>query len=94
MHDIYMSALGLAEDLEARTLQSSPQTTASGDTPRARARPTQDGRRSLVARQRGRDGWCGTDRFRRKTRDVFINLSKANFKKSSQALTTCNYVPG
>ena len=72
MQDIYfMCVLGLAEDLEARVLKSSPQTKAPGNTPRAKARPTQDGRRGL-RRQRGRDGGCGANRFRRKTRGVFI----------------------
>ena len=66
MHDIYVSVLGLAEDMEARALKSSPQTKTLGNTPRAKARPTQDGRRSL-RRQRGRDGGCGANRFRRKT---------------------------
>ena len=42
MHDIYcIWVLGLAEDLEARVLKSSPQTKAPGNTPRAKARPTQ-----------------------------------------------------
>ena len=66
-----MSLLGLAEDVEARVLKSSPTTKAPGNTPRPQARPTQDGRQSL-RRQRGLDGWCGANRLRWKTRDVFI----------------------
>ena len=82
MHVIYyVCVLGLAEGLEARVFKSSPQTKAPGNTPRAKARPTQDGRRSLWS-QRGRDGGCGANRFRRKTRGVFIIESKVIFKKS------------
>ena len=51
----------------------------------------QDGRRGLQ-RQRGRDGGYGANRFRRKTRGVFINSSKAILKKGSQALTICNSI--
>ena len=41
MHVIYYACvLGLAEDLEARVLNSSPQTKASGNTPRAKAPKT------------------------------------------------------
>ena len=68
----FMCVLGLAEDLEARVLKSSPQTKAPGNTPRVKALPTQEGRRSL-RRQRGRGGGCGANRFRRKTQVVFIS---------------------
>ena len=51
---------------------------APGNTPRAKARPTQDGRRGLQ-RQRERDGGCRATWFRRKTRGVFIISSKAMF---------------
>ena len=72
MHEIYfMCVLGLADELEARVLKSSSQTTAPGNGPLANARPTQDWRRGL-RRQRGRGGGCGSNRFRRKTRGVFI----------------------
>ena len=54
-HDIYMCVVALAEDLEARALKSSAQTKAPGDTPRAKARLTQDGRRGL-REHRERDG--------------------------------------
>ena len=54
-------------------------------------RPEQDGRRGLP-RQRGRGGGCEANRFRRKTRGVFIILIKAFFKKSSRALTRCNFI--
>ena len=57
-----------------------------GNTPRANARPTQDGRRGLQ-RQRERDGGCRANWFRRKTRGVFIIYSKAIFRKISQGLT-------
>ena len=66
-----MCVSALAEDLEARALKSSAQTKAPGNTPRAKARPTQDWRRGLQ-RQREGDGGCRANRFRRKTRDVFI----------------------
>ena len=46
MHEILMCVVALAEDLEARALISSAQTNAPGSTPRAKARPTQDGRRA------------------------------------------------
>ena len=72
MYYIYMSVLGLAEDMEARVLRSSPQAKGPSNTPRAKARPAQDGRPSL-GRQRGWDGGCRANRFRRKTRDVFMN---------------------
>ena len=42
---IYICVVALVEDLEARALKSSAQTKAPGNTPRAKARPTQDGRR-------------------------------------------------
>ena len=71
--------LGLAEDLEARVLKRKLRAAH-----RERRRSMQDGRRGLQ-RQRGRDGGCGANRFRRKTRGVFINSSKAIFKKISQA---------
>ena len=71
MHDIYLCVLGLAEDMETRVLKSSPLTKAPGNTPRAKACPTQDGRPGL-RRQRGRDGGYGASRFRRKTRAVFM----------------------
>ena len=67
----YMCVVAMVEDLEARALKSSAQTKAPGNTPRANARPTQDGRRGLQ-RQRERDGGCLTNWFRRKTRGVFI----------------------
>ena len=66
-----MCVSALAEDLEAQALKSSPQTKAPSNTPRAKARPTQHGRRGLQ-RQRERDGGCRKNRFRRKTRGVFI----------------------
>ena len=50
-----MCVAALAEDLEARAMKSSAQTKAPGNTPRANARPTQDGRRGLQ-RQREPDG--------------------------------------
>ena len=65
-----MCVLALAEDLEARAVKSSAQTKVPGNTPRAKARPTQDGRRGLRG-QRDRDGGCRANRFRRKTRGVF-----------------------
>ena len=68
---IYMSVLGLAEDLEALVLKSSPKTKGPGSTPRPKAHPTQDGRRSL-RRQREWDGRCGVNRLRRKILDVFL----------------------
>ena len=68
---LYVCVVGFAEDLEARALKSSPQTKAPGNARRAKARPTQDGRRGL-RRQRGRGGGCGANRFRRKTRGVLI----------------------
>ena len=71
MHDMYMCVLALAEDLEARALKSSDQTKVPGNTPRAKARPAQDGRQGLQG-QREQDGGCGANRFRRKTRGVFI----------------------
>ena len=71
MRDICMYVLALAEDLKARALKSSAQMNAPGNTPLAKARPTQDGRRGLQ-RQQERDGGCRTNRFRRKTRGVFI----------------------
>ena len=72
MNDIYyMCVLGLVDDVEARVLQSSPQTIAPGSTPRAKVRPTQDGRRGL-RRHRGRGGGCGANRFRQKTEGVFM----------------------
>ena len=83
-----MCVSALAEDLEDRALKSSAQTKAPGNTPRAKARPTQDGRRGLQ-RQRERDRGCRANRFGRKTRGVFIIKSKAIFKKSYQGLTTC-----
>ena len=43
---IYVFWGWLNEDLEARVLKSSPQTKAPGNTPRAKARPTQDGQRA------------------------------------------------
>ena len=66
MHDICICVVGLAEDLQARALKSSAQTKAPGNTPRAKARPTQDGRRGLQ-RHRERDGGCRANRFRRNT---------------------------
>ena len=42
-----MRVLGLAEDLGAREHKSSDQTKAPGNTPRAKARPTQDERRGV-----------------------------------------------
>ena len=57
VHASHMCVLALAKDLEARALKSSPQTKAQGNTPRAKARPTQDGRRGLQI-QRERDGGC------------------------------------
>ena len=81
-----MCVVALAEDLEARALKSSAQTKAPGNTPRANARPTQDGRRGLQ-RQRERDGWCRANWFRRKTRGVFIIYSKAIFKKKRLTCT-------
>ena len=86
MHD--MCILVLAEDLEARAPKSSAQTKTTGNTRRAKARPTKDGPRGLQ-RQRKRHGGCRANRFRRKTRRVFITWSKPIFKKSSQYLTTC-----
>ena len=79
-----MYVLGLAEQLEARVLKLSLQTKAPGNTPRAKARPTQDGCRGL-RRQRGRGVGRGANRFRRKGRGVLVNESKVIFKKSSQA---------
>ena len=55
MHDIYMCVVAFAEDLEARALKSSDHTKTLGNTPRPKARPTQDGRRGWQ-RQRERDG--------------------------------------
>ena len=88
MHDIYMCVVASAEDLEARALTSSAQTKAPANTLRARAHPTQDGRRGLQ-RQRERDGGCRASLLRRKKRRVFIISSKAIFKKSFHGLTTC-----
>ena len=42
----YMCFVALAEDVEARAQKSSAQTKAPGNTTRANARPTQDGRRA------------------------------------------------
>ena len=67
----YMCVVALADYLEARALKSSAQTKAPGNTPRANARPTQDGRRGLQ-RQRERDGGCRANWFQRKTRGVFV----------------------
>ena len=54
-----MCILVSAEDLEARAPKSSAQTKTPGNTPRAKARPTQEGRLGLQ-RQRERDGrWRG-----------------------------------
>ena len=88
MHEINMCVVALAEDLEARALKSSAQTKSPGNTPRAEARPTQDGRRGLQ-RQRERDGGCRANRFRRKTRGVFITENKVIFKKGSQPFKMC-----
>ena len=54
-----MCVLALAEDLEARALKSSAQTKAPGNTPRAKARPTQDGRRGLQTGGAGR--WVSSE---------------------------------
>ena len=70
-HARYMCLLPLAEALEARALKSSAQTKAPGNTPRAMARPTQDGRLGLP-RHRERDGRCRANRFRRETRGGFV----------------------
>ena len=83
-----MCVLGWVEDFEARVLKSSAQTKAPGNTPRAKACPTQNGRRGLW-RHRERDGGCRAKRFRPKTRGVIIIYSKAIFKKSSHGLITC-----
>ena len=88
MHDMYMCVVALAEDLKARALKSGIQTKAPGNTPRAKARPTQDGQRGLQ-RQRERDGGWRANRFRQKIRGFFISWNKATLKKSSQDFTTC-----
>ena len=77
-----MFVLALAEDLDGRALKrSSDQTEAPGNTPRAKACPTQDGRRCLQ-KQRERYGGCRANRFQPKTPAVFIIWSKAIFKKA------------
>ena len=68
---MHMCIMMLAEDLKTQAPKSSAQMKTPGNTPRAKARPTQDGRRGLQ-RQRERDGGCRANRFRRKTRGVFI----------------------
>ena len=78
-----LCVVALAEDLGAQALKSSAQTKAPSN---KSARPPQDGRRGL-RRQRERDGGCRWNWFRRKTRGIFIILSKAIFKLSSQVLT-------
>ena len=40
--------------------------------------------------QRGRGGGCGANRFQQKTRGIFIISRKVIFKKSFQALRSCN----
>ena len=68
---MHMCVSALAEDLEGRALKSSAQAKAPSNTPQAKARSMQDGRRGLQ-RQRERDRGCRANRFRRKTRDIFI----------------------
>ena len=81
MQDIYfMCVLGLAEDLEARVLKSSPQTKAPGNTPRAKACKTT-----------GAGRWVWSESV--PTENPIIE-SMAIFETSYQAsiLTTCNYI--
>ena len=66
-----MCIVVLAEDFEAGAPKSSALTKTPGNTPRIKARPTQDGRLGLQ-RQRERDDGGRANRFRRKTRGVFI----------------------
>ena len=70
-HILCVCVLGLAEDLEARVLKSSPQT---------KLRATHCVRRRVRKRRGG--GRCGANRVQRKTLVVFILHSKAIFKKS------------
>ena len=88
-HDIYTCVVVLAEDLVARALKSSGPRKAPGSTTRANARPTYARRATGLAETTGAGRWCRANRFRRKTRGVFITGSKAIFNNSSQCLTSC-----
>ena len=59
IRDRHMCVSALAEDLKARALKLSAQTKAPGNTPRAKARPTQDGRRGLQTGGAGR--WVSSE---------------------------------
>ena len=74
MHDIYMSVLGLADNLKGRVLKSSPQMKAPGITPRAKARRTQDGRRGL--RDSG-GGAVGVERIGSDRKPETFSLTRA-----------------
>ena len=88
MHDIYYICMcfGVGGTPGSSSAQIECSKKTPGNTPLAKARPSQDGQRGLQ-RQRERDGGCRANRFRRKTRGVFIIYSKGIFKKSSQGLT-------
>ena len=60
IHDT-MCVSALAEVLEARALKSSAQTKVPGNTPRAKARPSHDGRRGL--QRQPWSGMVGVDRI-------------------------------
>ena len=83
-----MDILVLAEYLEARAPESSAQTKTPGNTPRAKARPTQDGRRGLQ-RQRERAGGCRTNRFRRKAEVFSLFRAKRSSRKFSMFNNMC-----
>ena len=63
MHGREMCVVALAEDLEARALKSSAQTKAPGNTPRTKARPTEDGRPGLQAYRDSGSGTIGVERI-------------------------------
>ena len=84
----HMCVLALAEDLEDRTLKSSAQTKAPGNTPRAKARPTQDGRRGSQ-RTAGAGRWVSSKSVPTENPRRFHYLEQSDLQEKFSMFNMC-----